>query len=110
MKESVKFVKLKSGDEFVAKISIYNGVFSFSNAVRLLPTQEGLGIIPLFPFCKEAVHTIPNDEVLLVLDLEKEIEDGYVSQVEAMAQAKKASESGLILPETAVSRPSIKLK
>lgn len=110
MKESVKFVKLKSGDEFVAKVSSNDTSLSFSNAVRLLPTQEGLGIIPLFPFCKEAVHTIPNSEVLLVLDLEKEIEDGYVSQVEAMAQAKKASESGLILPETAVSRPSIKLK
>lgn len=110
MKESVKFVKLKSGDEFVAKVTHFDGEFSFSNAVRLLPTQEGLGIIPLFPFCKETVHTIPYGEVLLVAELEKEIEDGYISQVEAMAQAKKASESGLILPDSVVSKPSIKLR
>lgn len=105
----VKFVKLKSGDEFVASVNQERGVFSFSNPVRLLPTQDGLGIIPLFPFCKEVTHSIEASEVLLTCDLEKEIEEGYKSQIAAMEQARKQAETGLILPESAMAKPTIKL-
>lgn len=106
---TVKFIKLKSGDEFVASVNQENGVFEFSNPVRLLPTQEGLGIIPLFPFCKDVTHSIDKNEVLLICDLEKEIEEGYNSQIEVMERARKQAETGLVLPESAMAKPTIKL-
>lgn len=106
---AVKFVKLKSGDEFVASVNQDNGVFEFTHPVRLLPTEQGLGIIPLFPFCKDVTHSIDKNEVLLACDLESEIEEGYKSQIAAMEQARKQAETGLILPESAMAKPTIKL-
>lgn len=106
---TVKFVKLKNGDEFVASVNQENSVFEFSNPVRLLPTEQGLGIIPLFPFCKDATHSIDVGEVLLTCDLENEIEEGYKSQIAAMEQARRTAETGLVLPESAMARPTIKL-
>ena len=106
---AVKFVKLKSGDEFVAKVSESDGDFTFSDPVRLLPTQDGLGIIPLFPFCKDTSYTVKTENVLLTCDLEKEIEEGYNSQIEVMERARRQAETGLVLPESAMAKPTIKL-
>lgn len=112
MSYEIKFVKLVNGDMFIAEVNMFDGKFLFKNPVTMvvMPNNQGIGAIPYLPFAKgdgeEGVFSISREQVLLVSDPEDEVTDGYKQQL----AAERAAKSGLVLPNSALNTPSLKIK
>jgi len=77
----IKYVKLLTGEDLVSEVVDSSGEsFKLKNPVRLIVTQEGLGMGPLTPFSKGVEVEIRKEHVIFVDDPEEEIRNAYNSQ------------------------------
>lgn len=83
----IKFIKLTSGDEFVAQTEIVEATESVSakikvtNPIRIGLAQDGsAGAVPFLPFCKSTTHEFDMKYVMLMDDVEESIDNFYKQQ------------------------------
>lgn len=76
----VKFIKLNNGEELVASVEAKGDNLKITNPVKFMMTQEGLGMMPFFPLCKDDSFQLAADLVMLTADLDSEIYNAYQSR------------------------------
>jgi len=77
MKMAVKFVKLTSGDEFVADVELVGDKLKIKKPIRFIIAHDGIGAMPFLPLCKSESHEIDSKLIMLMDDLEQEIYNAY---------------------------------
>jgi hypothetical protein len=90
----IRLVRLVTGEDVVSEIQKKEGVVVFKNPHRLVLTKEGLGSMPLCPFCKDEVYEIAASNVLFDAEPQDEIRDSYAAQV-----------GSIVVPPSGIIRP-----
>ena len=74
---NIKLVKLIDGEEVVCEARTDGDTIVMKNPIRLVPVQDGLGMVPFSPFAKTNEFTIPSRFVMYVVEVEEEIAGEY---------------------------------
>lgn len=76
----IKIVKLVTGEDVIADVSISNNEASLKNAFRFVMTAEGLASIPLMPFSKDKEYVISMNHIIFMANPEDEFLNSYNAQ------------------------------
>lgn len=89
----IKFIKLTTGDEFVAQVELVERVpptettepvaakIKVTNPIRIGLAPDGnAGAVPFLPFCKGPTHEFDMKYVMLMDDVEESIDNFYKQQ------------------------------
>lgn len=89
----IQIARLITGEEVVADVTENeDGTFKFKNPVRIMVTQEGVGMGHISPFAKTKEITIRADHLVWSAEVDDEMRNAYSAQfgsgiVLAQAQA-----------------------
>ena len=75
--DDIKLIKLITGDDIVAKVTIDGDYCMLENAAKLILAPDGLGMMPLSPFGSENVLKIRESHVVFTTELDDEIKNAY---------------------------------
>lgn len=76
----VKCFKLINGEEIVAESEKNGSAYKLTNAVKFVPTQKGLGMLPFLPLLAGDTFEIDERHVMIVCDIDPELINAYKSQ------------------------------
>ena len=76
---AIKFAKLLNDDDIVADIepALDETKLTFKVPIRLVITQQGVGMMPMNPFMKAKSIDLPKSFVVYTCDLDDEIVNAY---------------------------------
>ena len=95
----VKLVRMKSGEELIGKFKDTDTGCHLDDVLILVPTGEGsIGLMPYMPYTNAAAGgiDIPQDFMLFVLTLAKELENHYTAQFNGLVVPKGPRGQGLV--------------
>jgi hypothetical protein len=95
----VRLVRMKSGEELIGKIKDTDTGCHLDDVLILVPTGEGsIGLMPYMPYTNAAAEgiDIPQDFVLFVLTLAKELENHYTAQFSKLVVPNGPQGQGLV--------------
>ena len=95
----VKLVRMKSGEELIGKFKDTDTGCHLDDVLILVPTGEGsIGLMPYMPYTNATAEgiDIPQDFVLFVLTLAKELENHYTAQFNGLVVPKGPQGQGLV--------------
>lgn len=82
--QKARLVKLSSGEEMIAEISNQTEThITIKNPVRLFEAQNGLGMMPSYPFCKDDKNltiTLELCHVMFIIDILPDLANHYNTQ------------------------------
>lgn len=88
----VELVKIGSGEEFIAEIISVVDNLSCKNMVKLMPTQQGLAMVPFNPLIDEdTVVTFNLNHVTFVSPINEKFVDEYKRAFSGLALPPKKS-------------------
>jgi len=74
----IMLLKLITGDDVVADVTIEGNEYSLKNPMRFMPAREGVGMMPLSFFAKPNVPImITKDKIVFTTQVEDEIANAY---------------------------------
>lgn len=76
----VKCFKLVNGEEIVAESEKSGNTYKLTNAVKFVPTQKGIGMLPFLPLLAGDSFDIDEKHVMIVCDIDSELINAYKSQ------------------------------
>jgi len=77
----IKLLKLTTGEEVIADVEeAESNALALKNAVRLVLSQEGVGMMPFSPFTKSDTVSIDNQHVIFAEEPDDEVKNAYNSK------------------------------
>ena len=85
---SVKLIRLVTGEEIVGKVCVLEYRTIISDALMLLPTQQGLQFVPFPMLAKDNKEiSINNNNVVYVCEVKSEILAAYEEEITGIVRA-----------------------
>jgi hypothetical protein len=77
-----QIVKLITSEELIAKVESEGDFYNIKDAYMLVPSREGVGMVPWLPFAADnTVSKVSKSHVLTIAEPVAEIRDSYVANV-----------------------------
>lgn len=77
---AIMLVKTRNDDDIIADIEETENKITLTNPIRMLMTNQGVGMMPWNPFTRDKAMTIDKDFVLCITNPEDEIRNAYNSK------------------------------
>lgn len=90
----IKFVKFKNGEELVAAIELKDDKVKLTDAIKIVPTPEGIVQMAAFPLCAEPTVEMSSDLIAFTSDLDTTILNHYKQQFGGIVEMPK----NIVLP------------
>lgn len=77
---NILLVKLITGEEVISEVEIKEDTTILTKPTRLVPTHDGIAVVPMSPFSKSEKFTIPNEHIMYTSVPDDEILNAYNSK------------------------------
>ena len=76
----IKILKLTTGEEVIADVENLSGEWALKNSIRLIISDQGVGMMPIAPFAKSDTVTLKDIHIMYQTDPDSELLNAYNSK------------------------------